>query len=162
VALAPVALSAALPDNNPTNAAVFLGSYLASGLLFSPDLDLRSAPYRRWRLLRFVWIPYQKLVPHRSWISHSIFFGPILRILYFAVVMSALTFMVLAIINALVPIDPTGTFLRAATEVRVWLQAHPSVIVYSAAGFILGAASHTMADSAWSWIKRKLRIRLRF
>ena len=161
-AIAPVVLNAALPDNNPTNVVVLLGSYLASGLLFSPDLDLRSAPYRRWRMLRFVWLPYQKLVPHRSWISHSFFFGPLLRILYFTAVMAALTFIVLALINALVPIDPTGTFLSAAGEIRTWLQAHPWVIAYAAAGFVLGGASHTLADSTWSWIKRKLRIRLRF
>src|SRR5205085_992625 len=104
--------------NNPTNAIVLLGTYLASGLLFSPDLDLKSAPYKRWRLLRFIWIPYQKVVPHRSWISHSFFFGPLLRVLYFAVVMSLLTFIVLAIVNALVPIDPTGTFVRTAYDVR--------------------------------------------
>ncbi|MGA7732930.1 MAG: metal-binding protein [Chloroflexia bacterium] len=161
-AIAPLVLNTALPDNNPTNSVVLLGSYLASGLLFSPDLDLRSAPYRRWRMLRFVWLPYQKLVPHRSWISHSFFFGPLLRILYFAIVMSALTFLILAVINALVPIDPTGTFLSTAAQVRAWIETHPWVIAYSAAGFVLGGASHTLADSIWSWIKRKLRFRLRF
>ena len=41
---APVVLDSTLPDINPTNAMVLLGAYLASGLLFSPDLDLKSAP----------------------------------------------------------------------------------------------------------------------
>ncbi len=161
-AITPLALNSALPDSNPTNTVVLIGSYLASGLLFSPDLDLRSVPYRRWRMLRFIWIPYQKLVPHRSWISHSFFFGPLLRVLYFAAIMCLLTFLVLAIINALVPIDPTGIFLNTATQISAWMQAHPWVIAYAAAGFILGGASHTLADSIWSWIKRKLRIITRF
>lgn len=161
-AAAPLVLTSALPDINATNAVVLLGSYLASGLLFSPDLDLRSAPYRRWRALRFVWIPYQKLVPHRSWISHSFLFGPLLRVLYFAVVMSALTFVILAIINALVPIDPTGTFVRTAAQIRDWTQTHPWVIAYAAIGFVLGGASHTLADMVWSGIKRRVRSWLRF
>jgi uncharacterized metal-binding protein len=62
---------------------------LAIGILFatyylSPDLDhdVGAASYRRWGILRFIWYPYKKLIPHRSWISHS---GPIsatLRLLY--------------------------------------------------------------------------------
>lgn len=161
-ALAPLALNTDLPDNNPTNTLVLLGTYLASGLLFSPDLDLKSAPYKRWRMLRFIWIPYQKVVPHRSWISHSFFFGPLLRVLYFSIVMSLLTFIILAIVNALVPIDPTGMFVRTAYDVRFWMESHPWVIAYAAAGFVLGGASHTLADSIWSWIKRKLRSALRY
>lgn len=160
-AIAPLVLTSALPDNNPTNTVLLLGSYLASGLLFSPDLDLKSAPYKRWRMLRFIWIPYQKMVPHRSWISHSFLFGPLLRILYFTLVMAALTFMVLALINALVPIDPTGTFLNAAIRVRVWVETHPWVVAYVGAGFVLGGASHTLADIIWSWIKRTIRNLLR-
>src|SRR5438445_8337661 len=74
---APAALNMNLPDMRPPNAIVLLGAYLASGLLFSPDLDLHSSPYRRWRKLRWLWLPYQKLVPHRSWASHSLFFGPL-------------------------------------------------------------------------------------
>lgn len=161
-ALTPVMLVSDLPDNNTANALVLVGSYIASGLLFSPDLDLHSRPYRRWRILRFIWIPYQKLVPHRSWVSHSFLIGPLLRLLYFTVAMAALVFVILALINALVPIDPTGTFFRTATDIRLWVQTHPAVIAYMAAGFVLGGASHTIADSVWSWIKRKARIRLRF
>lgn len=158
---APVVLDSTLPDINPTNALVLLGSYLLSGLLFSPDLDLKSAPYKRWRALRFMWLPYQKVIPHRSWVSHSFLFGPLLRVLYFAVVMSMLTFLVLALINALVPIDPTNTLLNVANQIRAWLETHPIVIGYAVAGFILGGAAHTLADIVWSWIKRKVRTTLR-
>src|SRR6478672_5011127 len=87
----PLALNSGLPDTTTTTVGVLVGAYLLSGLLFSPDLDLKSTPYRRWRMLRFVWIPYQRMVPHRSWISHSFLLGPLLRVLYFAVVMAVLT-----------------------------------------------------------------------
>jgi uncharacterized metal-binding protein len=53
-----------------------------STYFLSPDLDLHSRIYNRWGFLRWIWIPYQKVIPHRSWLSHS---GPIsatLRIAY--------------------------------------------------------------------------------
>jgi uncharacterized metal-binding protein len=55
---------------------------VASTYYLSPDLDLYSRIYLRWGLLRWIWIPYQKLIHHRSWLSHS---GPIsatLRLMY--------------------------------------------------------------------------------
>lgn len=55
-----------------------------STFYLSPDLDhdVGAASYRRWGILRFIWYPYKKIIPHRSWLSHS---GPIsatIRILY--------------------------------------------------------------------------------
>ena len=57
----------------PTVVALGLGVTLATYFL-SPDLDLNSRIYRRWGLLRWIWIPYQRVIHHRSWLSHS---GPI-------------------------------------------------------------------------------------
>ena len=58
-----------------------LGVILATYFL-SPDLDLYSRIYRRWGIFRWIWLPYQWIIPHRSWLSHS---GPIsatIRIIY--------------------------------------------------------------------------------
>lgn len=52
------------------------------GLLLSNDLDVRSKPYRRWGVLRFIWWPYKRLIPHRHWLSHAPIVGTSLRILY--------------------------------------------------------------------------------
>lgn len=49
---------------------------------FSPDLDCNSKIYNRWSIFKFVWYPYQKLVKHRSLISHSGISG-LFRLLYF-------------------------------------------------------------------------------
>jgi len=62
-------------------------SILAIGIILStyflsPDLDLYSRIYKRWGILRWIWLPYQHCIPHRSWLSHS---GPIsatIRIAY--------------------------------------------------------------------------------
>lgn len=66
-----------------------------SGCVLSPDLDVDGgfvgmAHFRRvWffgpalsGLWRVFWWPYAKLVPHRSNISHSIFFGTCARVAY--------------------------------------------------------------------------------
>jgi uncharacterized metal-binding protein len=152
---APAALNSGLPDLGPTNAMILLGSYMASGLLFSPDLDLRSRSYKRWRLLRWIWIPYQRMVPHRSWLSHSLVLGPALRVLYFAGMMAVLSLIVLGLLNLLVPIDPTGTLVQVTTAIGAWAQAHPSAIGYTILGFVLGGAAHTIADVVWSFVKRR-------
>lgn len=151
----PVALNSGLPDMGPVNAGVLVGSYLISGFLFSPDLDLRSISYRRWRLLRWVWIPYQRMVPHRSWISHSLLVGPVLRALYFAGIMSLLTLIVLGLLNLIVPIDPTGTAFDITATVAAWVQTHPATVGYAVLGFVLGGAAHSLTDSLWSAIKRR-------
>jgi uncharacterized metal-binding protein len=63
---------------------ILSGGFLFSGLMLSPDLDLNSLPFKRWGWLRWIWIPYQKLVRHRSIFSHGLVIGTTLRILYLA------------------------------------------------------------------------------
>jgi uncharacterized metal-binding protein len=143
-----------LPEFEAVNTAVLLGSYLVSGFLFSPDLDLRSRPYMRWRWLRWVWIPYQRSVRHRSWVSHSLLAGPVIRILYFTGIISLLALIALALLNLLVPVDPTGTLLSIASSVSRWINIHPFTVGYAVAGFFLGSASHVVADAIVSFFKR--------
>ncbi len=157
----PLLLNSGLPEMGPVNTAVLVGSYLASGLLFSPDLDLRSASYRRWSLLRWIWIPYQRMVPHRSWISHSFVLGPLLRILYFAGVMSLLALIGLGLLNLMVPLDATGTMYRVTAEIARWISTHPAAVGYAVLGFVLGGAAHTLADIVVSRVKSSVRRRVR-
>src|ERR671932_924179 len=56
-------------------------SHLLGGLYLSPDLDLKSLPWKRWGVLRFIWLPYQK-IPHRHWLSHTPIVGSVGRLLY--------------------------------------------------------------------------------
>jgi uncharacterized metal-binding protein len=156
---APVLLNSGLPDlgnANPTNALVLVGAYLTSGLLFSPDLDLRSAPYKRWRQLRWMWLPYQKLVRHRSWVSHSLLAGPLLRVIYFAGVLFLLALAALGLLNLFVPVDPTGTLLNLTNTIAKWIEAHPAVIGYAVLGFVLGGAAHSLTDTITTAVRRKL------
>jgi uncharacterized metal-binding protein len=65
--------------------ATFLGSFLFSSLLLSPDLDLaRSDAARRWGIARVLWIPYAKVFRHRR-TSHRPLLGPLTRIAYLTI-----------------------------------------------------------------------------
>lgn len=58
-------------------------AFLFGGFLFSPDLDCRSYPYYRWGWIRWLWVPYQNLIPrHRSVLSHGLIVGTALRLVY--------------------------------------------------------------------------------
>jgi len=59
-------------------------SHFLGGYWLSPDLDIKSRPFRRWSILRFIWIPYQRLIPHRSPLSHSPVLGSLIRLVYLA------------------------------------------------------------------------------
>lgn len=63
-------------DASVATTAITSALYIAATYYLSPDLDhdVGAASYRRWGIFRFIWYPYQKIIKHRSWISHS---GPI-------------------------------------------------------------------------------------
>jgi len=66
-------------------AAHFLGGYW-----LSPDLDIKSRPFLRWGILKIIWIPYQRLIPHRSPLSHAPVLGSLIRLVYLAACLSPL------------------------------------------------------------------------
>lgn len=61
---------------------LFVGAYLVSTFLLSPDLDLhRNRSKNNWGFIRFIWFPYSKLFKHRG-LSHSLIFGTLTRLFY--------------------------------------------------------------------------------
>ena len=70
--------------NNLTCLGIFALASLFGGLMFGPDLDIKSVQYKRWGPLKFIWLPYQAF-GHRSkkTQSHDALFGPFIRIIYF-------------------------------------------------------------------------------
>jgi uncharacterized metal-binding protein len=69
-------------------------AHYVGGLMLSPDLDLVSRPYKRWGLLRFIWLPYQRLIPrHRHWLSHGPVIGSAVRLVYLAAWLSPVWFL---------------------------------------------------------------------
>ena len=132
-----------------------LAAYLFSGFLLSDDLDTYSLSYKRWGWLRWLWWPYQKAVPHRSWVSHGIGFGPIFRVAYFLVMIWAVMRGGLWMLDrAGVRVDRDavlGGFWGFTTD---WTHAHPSWAMCALIGLVLGGLTHSVADAVVSWAKR--------
>lgn len=137
---------ALLPDHNLAAVVTLTGAHLISGLAFSPDLDLASEIYRRWGPLGIIWYPYREVVHHRSWISHSLILGPLLRLVYFLVTGGLLMMGVLYLLNLLTPLDVAGLWGSFSLSVRALWDNHFSMIVYFLLGFITGSAVHSIAD----------------
>lgn len=122
-----------------------VGAHVVSGVLFSPDLDLDSAIDDRWGIFHWIWRPYERIVPHRHFWSHSLIFSPLLRLAYFYLVVSALLFAwvwLLARLGVVVP----DYHLQLYDALRAWLDAHPGVRLAVLVGFVTGSAAHTIAD----------------
>jgi uncharacterized metal-binding protein len=149
-----------VPEPEAITAAVLAGSCLLSGVMFSPDLDLPSRSRRRWGPAGVLWAPYEKLVPHRSWVSHSVVAGPLLRLAYFVGVIYLLLWGLLWMVKEwLVPLDRNALVRSGRESVVAFAAAHPDWSAAALFGFITGAVVHTAADVVWSARTRRRRRR---
>jgi uncharacterized metal-binding protein len=106
--------------------AIITGLFLFSSLMFNGDLDMESSPYYRWRFLKFIWIPYQKMFHHRSIFTHGLVIGTVIRIIY------------LAIIPLII--------LYFKSDINYIKTINMHTIVLALIGLESGAALHTIAD----------------
>ncbi|HEY9750713.1 MAG TPA: metal-binding protein [Allocoleopsis sp.] len=126
--------------------------FLFGGLMFGPDLDIYSRQYQRWGWLRWIWLPYRKMMRHRSFWSHGPVVGTVLRLLYLATWLSAVSLVGVAIAAALgyaIPDWPTATGLAQQSV----LQYSPEIMALCL-GLELGALSHSCSDWLGSAYKR--------
>ena len=154
---APVGAAALAVTQNVPLAAVVTAAFLFGGLMFGPDLDTHSTQYTRWSVFRFLWYPYQAFFAHRSRWSHGFIFGTLIRIVYFTGAVTLFSF-VLTSAYAYLAGETSASlleFTRAWIDIgeRVRGRVGENVFLSAFAGLWLGAASHTVADSAGTFIK---------
>jgi uncharacterized metal-binding protein len=139
-------------------AALVVGAMLFSGLMFGPDLDIHSKQYTRWGALRVFWWPYQKILPHRSRLSHGIIFGPAVRIIYFCLV-TLLAVMAYSYVRASwlggEPLTP-DKLARQVPRLEsyaswAWQQKETWAVLI---GLWWGAATHTLTDVGLSILRK--------
>lgn len=70
--------------------AILTAAHLFGGFYLSPDLDTPSRPFYRWGIFRCIWLPYQKMIRHRSAWSHSPILGTAIRLLYLGAIASGI------------------------------------------------------------------------
>jgi uncharacterized metal-binding protein len=128
------------------------GGFLFGGLMFGPDLDIYSVQFQRWGFLRWIWLPYQKSLRHRSFLSHGPIIGTILRILYLGCLLAILAIFVLAIAQRLWNLSFTWQDL-GQTVGRSLVNYNTEYIALFL-GLELGAMSHSLSDWSGSAYKR--------
>lgn len=142
---------------------IFAFGFLFGGFMFGPDLDTYSIQYKRWGLLRFIWIPYQRLGGHRSFItqSHDLLLGTLIRIVYLFVIFACLFFFGFSLIKIFCPEIIKNLTEKACENERTLTGSFNSslslIIILFFVGVWLGNALHIFADWASSLKKFALR-----
>jgi len=131
---------------------ILSGAYLFSGLMFGPDLDLYSRQYQRWGCVRWIWIPYQKTIKHRSILSHGFAIGTILRLSYLAIWLSLLGMFLLGITQFVWNVG--WNWQTLGEMVKRSLTRHTTEWIALCIGLELGAMSHFISDWSHSTYKR--------
>lgn len=131
------------------------GAFLFSGLMFGPDLDIRSRQFRRWGWLRWLWLPYQKSVRHRSFLSHGPVVGTTLRLVFLGTWAGLLTILGLFLVGQFWEV--TWSWQMIFTGIGRSLSHHRSAWLALWVGLELGAMSHSFSDWGGSLYQRRFR-----
>lgn len=128
-------------------------AYLFSGLMFGPDLDIHSVQFKRWGIFRWIWLPYQKSLSHRSKLSHGFLIGTTLRVLYFSVLLLLVGVITVAIAQGIWGFAWNWRlfFMAGQEQVRENYWAEMLALF---AGLETGAMSHSISDWLGSAVKR--------
>ncbi|MBC5797848.1 metal-binding protein [Sphaerospermopsis sp. LEGE 00249] len=128
------------------------GGFMFGGLMFGPDLDIYSRQFQRWGFLRWIWLPYQKSLRHRSFLSHGPIIGTTLRVVYLTTFLAVVAILVLVIFAKLGNV--------ALNWGEVWKSVGKTISIYYREFFALflgcelGAMSHSLSDWTGSAYKR--------
>ncbi len=132
------------------------GGFMFGGLMFGPDLDIYSIQYQRWGYLRFLWLPYQKSLRHRSFLSHGPLIGTTLRVLYLCGIVSVAGIVILLIAEKI--LNMALNWQEVASNILETINLHSTQFLALFIGLELGAMSHSISDwsnSAYKRFKRK-------
>jgi len=128
------------------------GSFLFGGLMFGPDLDIYSCQYQRWGWFKPIWLPYQKSLRHRSFLSHGPLIGTALRILYLAIWIAVFGVLGLAMAQKIGNLGWNWQDMVFSYGRSIWEHHIEILAVYI--GLELGAMSHYLSDWGGSAYKR--------
>ncbi|MEM8808902.1 MAG: metal-binding protein [Cyanobacteria bacterium P01_G01_bin.38] len=138
----------------PLTVIVCIG-FLIGGFMMGPDLDIHSVQYRRWGPLRWIWLPYQRALKHRSRLSHGPIIGTVIRVLYFGCWVGLFGLIGVKLLNSLWDAQLTWYDLRntvrfsTMTFFKEWM----TLII----GLELGALSHYVSDHLGSKVGKRRR-----
>ncbi|ABE51616.1 metal-binding protein [Methanococcoides burtonii] len=105
-------------------------SYIFATFFLSPDLDIESKPYKRWKMFRILWWPYKVIFKHRG-LSHNPIIGPLSIVINLALIVALL-------------------LLFMGVELH---QGHSRYIIAATTGMILSMEIHIISDFLISKMK---------
>lgn len=130
------------------------GGFFFAGLMFGPDLDIYSIQFKRWGILRVIWLPYQKLLRHRSWFSHGLIIGTVIRLIYLLLWLFLLGILVIAIAQIIWGFEWNWqSFILAMIQLIKEVYWQDAIALFI--GLDLGAMSHSTSDWLNSASKKK-------
>lgn len=139
---------------SPSITAAVSIAYLVGGFMLGPDLDIHSIQYKRWGPIRWIWLPYQTALSHRSRFSHGPIIGTVIRVIYLSLWIAALTFLTVSILNAVW--DAKLTWLSLSHSFRSLIRDYLGQWLAILVGLEVGAMSHSISDVVGSyWLGRK-------
>ncbi|HEY9846435.1 MAG TPA: metal-binding protein [Candidatus Caenarcaniphilales bacterium] len=141
-------------SRNSTLTLLICGAFLFSGLMFGPDLDIYSRQFKRWGWLRWIWLPYQKSIRHRSFLSHGPVIGTTLRLAYLGI---WLLLGVLGLSFVAQLWDLRWSWQVIIKQIERSLNQYQTEWLMVWLGLELGAMSHSLSDWVGSFYKRQLR-----
>lgn len=130
------------------------GGFFFSGLMFGPDLDIYSVQFKRWGILRFIWLPYQKFLRHRSFFSHGFIIGTVIRLVYLSLFLFIFSSLLIAILQLIIGFNwnwQTFTIHQFNSIKKIYKQEAIALFL----GLELGAMSHYLSDLIGSAAKKK-------
>ncbi|MDH6055643.1 metal-binding protein [Umezakia ovalisporum] len=149
----PLVAGVTLWQTSSSNLTLLVASgFMFSGLMFGPDLDIYSRQFQRWGIFRFLWLPYQKSLRHRSVLSHGPIIGTTLRVVYLGCFLGVMA-TVIMVMGAKLGIF-TLTWQDLGVTVRRWLVVYTTEYLALFLGLELGAMSHSLSDWGGSAYKR--------
>lgn len=130
-------------------------SFLVGGFMLGPDLDIHSVQYKRWGLIRWIWIPYQTMLKHRSRLSHGPIIGTALRVVYLSGWIALFTIGLIEGLNGWWNAQLTWQGLRPSFHALLnrYLVEWLAILI----GLELGSISHSASDVVGSYFVRKKR-----
>ena len=131
---------------------IIASGFMFGGLMFGPDLDIYSIQYQRWGYFRFIWLPYQKSLRHRSFLSHGPLIGTTVRVLYLCGLITVAGILILLVAEKI--LNMTLNWQEVAQNLLETINLHSTKFLALFIGLELGAMSHSISDWSNSAYKR--------
>ncbi|HEY7546156.1 MAG TPA: DUF2227 family putative metal-binding protein, partial [Blastocatellia bacterium] len=96
------------------------------------------------------------MLPHRSWLSHGILFGTLIRVAYFLIIVTLIVAAGLYLRDVCLNGEHWGSSEVKGALSRVWeilVPVRRSYLIAAFAGLWAGASSHTATDVLGSFFK---------